>query len=66
MFDEGGNVVFEGRIGQDGPSLPAGIYTVVIDSNPPITLTSVVVQDQATTLITVEQDNGGFHAEVED
>jgi len=66
VYDEGGNVVFEGRIGQDGPSLPAGNYTVVIDTNPPITLTGVVVQDQSTTLITVEQTNGRFHAEVGD
>ena len=64
VYDEEGNVVFEGRIGQDGPSLPAGVYSVVIDTSPPITLTSVVVQDQSTTLITVEQANGGFHAEV--
>jgi len=66
VYDEEGNVVFEGRIGQDGPSLPAGTYTVVIDSKPPITLSNVVVQDQATTLITVEQENGGFRAEIDD
>jgi hypothetical protein len=64
VYDEEGNVVFEGRIGQDGPSLPAGIYTVVIDTSPPITLTRVVVQGESTTLITLEQANGGFHAEV--
>ena len=64
VYDEEGSVVFEGRIGEDGPSLLAGIYTVVIDTSPPITLTSVVVQDQSTTLITVEQANGGFRAEV--
>jgi len=66
VYDTEGNVVFEGRIGQDGPSLPAGSYTVVIDSNPPITLTNVLVQDQSTTLITVEQENGGFRAKVDD
>jgi len=65
VFDESGNAVFEGRIGQDGPSLPAGVYTVVIDTNPLITMSNVVVKDQATTLITVEQENGGFHAEVD-
>jgi len=64
VYDEEGNVVFEGRIGQDGPSLPAGSYTVVINATPPITLTGVVVRDQSTTLITVEQADGGFHAEV--
>jgi len=66
VYDQEGNVVFEGRIGQDGPSLPAGTYTVVIDANPPITLTNVVVVDQSTTLITVEQENGGFRAEIDD
>jgi Ca-activated chloride channel family protein len=64
VYDEEGNVVFEGRIGQDGPSLPAGTYTVVIDTSPPITLTGVVVQGQSITLITLEQANGGYHAEV--
>ena len=64
VYDEEGNVVFEGRIGQDGPSLAAGVYTVVINASPPITLTGVVVQDQLTTLITVEQSDGGFRAEV--
>jgi len=64
VYDQEGNVVFEGRIGQDGPSLPAGSYTVVIDADPAITLTNVVVEDQATTLITVEQENGGFRAEI--
>ncbi len=64
VYDEEGNTVFEGRIGEAGPALPAGVYTVVIDSNPPITLTGVVVRDQSTTLITVEQTNGEFHAEV--
>ncbi len=64
VYDDEGNSVFEGRIGQDGPSLPAGAYSVVIDTSPPITLTSVVIQDQSTTLITVEQVNGEFRAEV--
>ncbi len=66
VYDGDGNVVFEGRIGQDGPSLPAGVYDVVIDTSPPIMMNGVVVEDQSTTLITVEQENGGFHAEVED
>ena len=64
VYDEEGNIVFEGRIGQDGPSLAAGIYSVVIHATPPITVTGVVVQDQSTTLITVEQSNGAFRAEV--
>jgi hypothetical protein len=65
VYDEEGNIVFQGRIGEDGPSLPAGVYTVVIDTTPPITLTSVVVHGQSKTLITVEQANGGFRAEVD-
>ena len=65
VYDEEGNAVFEGRIGQAGPSLPAGVYSVVINTTPPITVTQVVVEDQSTTLITVEQENGGFRAEVE-
>lgn len=64
VYDGEGNVVYEGRIGQAGPSLPAGVYTVVLNTSPPITVTNVVVQDRMTTLITVEQEDGGFHAEV--
>ena len=66
VFDEVGNNVFEGRIGEEGPSLPAGVYSVVIDTKPPITLSNVVIEDQSTTLISVEQADGRFQAEVED
>lgn len=64
VYDTEDNVVFAGRLGGSGPQLPAGSYTVVIDTTPPITLSNVVVQEQQTTLITVEQANGGYQAEV--
>jgi hypothetical protein len=68
VYDENGNVVYTGRLGdggEAGPQLAAGVYSVVIDADPPITLTGVLVQDQRTTTITVERANGGYHAEVD-
>ena len=65
VYDTEGNVVFTGRLGESGPQLPTGSYTIVIDTNPPITLTNVVVQEQQTTRVTVEQSNGGYQAEVD-
>ena len=67
VYDTENNVVFTGRLGEGaGPQLPVGSYTIVIDTNPVITLTNVVVQPQHTTTITVEQANGGYQAEVGD
>ena len=65
VYDTEGNVVFTGRLGEAGSQLPTGSYTVVIDTNPPIKLTNVAVQEQQTTMITVEQANGGYQAEVD-
>ena len=65
VYDSEDNVVYSGRLGTDGPQLPAGTYTIVIDATPPITLTNVVIEEQQTTMITVEQSNGGYQAEVE-
>ncbi|MCK5584606.1 VWA domain-containing protein [Candidatus Bipolaricaulota bacterium] len=64
VYDTEGNIVFTGRLGDSGPQLPTGAYTIVIDATPPITLTNVLVREQQTTLITVEQANGGYQAEV--
>jgi len=65
VYDSEGTIVYSGRLGQDGPQLPAGTYTIVIDATPPITLNDVVVEEQQTTMIRVEQSNGGYQAEVE-
>lgn len=64
VYNIGGDVVFAGRLGDSGPQLPTGSYTIVIDTTPPITLSNVIVQEQQTTMITVEQANGGYRAEV--
>lgn len=64
VYDTEGNIVFTGRLGDSGLQLPTGTYTIVIDATPPITLTNVLVREQQTTLITVEQANGGYQAEV--
>jgi len=65
VYDGEGNEVFAGRIGEAGPDLPTGVYTVVIDTTPPTTLSGVLVEERQTTRITVEQVNGGYQAEIE-
>jgi hypothetical protein len=65
VYDTEGNVVFEGRLGDEGPQLPTGSYSIVIDTAPPITLSNVVVQEQQITTVKVEQSNGGYQADVE-
>lgn len=64
VYDLEGNVVYAGRLGESGPQLPTGSYTIVIDTTPPITLSNVVISEQLTTQVTVEQSNGGYQAEV--
>jgi len=64
VYDTEGSIVSTGRLGEAGPQLPAGAYTIVIDTTPAITLTNVVVTEQQTTTVTVEQANGGYQAEV--
>ncbi len=64
VYDATGNVVYSGRLGDQGPKLPAGTYRVVIDTSPQIVLESVVISDQQTTRITVERTNGGYDAAV--
>jgi hypothetical protein len=64
VYDLEDNVVFAGRLGESGPQLPAGAYTIVIDTTPAITLSNVVISEQLTTHVTVEQANGGYQAEV--
>jgi len=65
VYDATGNVAYVGRLGEPGPKLAPGTYSVVIDTTPPTTINNVVVQEQETTLITVQQANGGYEAEVE-
>lgn len=65
VYDAEGIIVFEGRLGGDGPQLPTGSYTIVIDTTPAITLTNVVVSDQQTTTVNVQQTNGSYQADVD-
>jgi len=64
VYDENGNEVFSGRLGGDSPELAVGTYTVVIETDPPIVIEDVVVEEQKTTTITVEAANGGYEADV--
>ncbi|MBU0595648.1 VWA domain-containing protein, partial [Candidatus Bipolaricaulota bacterium] len=65
VYDATGNVAFVGRLGEDGPELAPGTYSVVIDTSPPTVINNVIVTERQTTLITVQQSNGGYQAEIE-
>lgn len=64
VYDLEGNVVYEGVLGEAGPQLPIGTYTVILDTDPPITQ-QVTVSEQQTTVITVTQENGSYRTEVD-
>lgn len=66
VYDQAGNPISTGRLGEEGPRLPAGTYRVVIDTVPPIVLEDVVVSEAETTMITVERSDGGYRAAVGD
>ena len=65
VYDPEGNVVFEGRLGEAGPQLPVGSYTMVIDTTPSISK-SVTIAEQHTTNVSVEKEaDGTYTATVE-
>jgi len=65
VYDSTGASVYTGRLGEaSGPQLPIGTYRVVINTNPPYVLESVVVSSQQTTVVSVEQQNGSVTAHV--
>lgn len=63
VYDEAGNLVYSGRLGEaSGPRLPVGTYRVVINTQPAISGTAVVSEQQTTT-ITVERQDGRYQAD---
>jgi len=64
VYDQEGNAVYVGRLGDEGPKLPAGTYRVVIDTDPPIVLENVLISEEETTKITVERADGSYRAQV--
>jgi len=65
VYDQAGNPVYTGRLGDEGPKLPAGTYRVVIDTVPPLALENVVISEEQTTKIKVLRNDGGYQAAVE-
>ena len=65
VYDSSGSLVYTGRLGEaTQPTLPAGTYRVVINTNPPYVLENVVLSNQRTTVVSVEQQDGGVTAKV--
>ncbi|MEW5826734.1 MAG: VWA domain-containing protein [Candidatus Bipolaricaulota bacterium] len=63
VFDLEGNLVYTGRLGEaSGPELAVGTYQVVIGTQPAITGT-VVVSEQQTTTVTIERRDGQYVAD---
>jgi hypothetical protein len=56
VYDVSGAVVFTGRLGEEQiPRLDVGTYRVVVNTQPPIIFDNVVITDNQTTTVTVEQ-----------
>jgi Mg-chelatase subunit ChlD len=64
VHNEQGEVVFSGVLGEPGPSLPVGVYRVVIETLPPLELEGVAIQPQQTTTIALQRSDGTYSAEV--
>ena len=64
VYNQQGEEVFIGVLGEAGPRLPPGVYRVVIDAFPAFVLENVAIQSDRTTTITLERSNGNYSAEV--
>ena len=64
VYDESGQEVFAGVVGEPEAYLSAGLYRVVIDTLPPLTLESVAVEPDQTTTIAINRLDGTYSAEV--
>ncbi len=62
VFDSQGAKVFEGVIGEEGPQLQPGTYSVVVLGTPPLVLDSVVVKPGETTKYEVTRTDKGYSA----
>ncbi len=65
VFDDQGQKVFEGVLGETGPQLPSGTYRVVILTSPPLVLENVNVQSGQTTQIKLNRTDAGYTAETQ-
>jgi len=64
IYDQSGQEVFSGKLGEPALNLPAGLYRVVIDATPPVTIENVEVRANKTTTIAVTPADGGYTTEV--
>ena len=65
VYNEQGENVFMGLLGETGPRLPAGLYRVFIETSPPLELVDVSVQSNQTTTIRLRRSDGEYETEVE-
>jgi len=55
VYDSSGAFVYSGRLGEaESPQLPAGVYRVVVNTQPAIVVENVVVLDGQTTIVPIE------------
>jgi hypothetical protein len=62
VFDAQGEKVFEGIIGEEGPQLAPGTYSVVVLGTPALVVDSVIVRPGETTKYEVTRTNTGYSA----
>ncbi len=64
VYNDLGELVFAGVLGEAGPRLPTGVYRVIIETVPPLELTGISVQSAQTTTITLRRADGNYVTEV--
>jgi len=65
VYNEQGESIFVGVLGEPGPRLPAGLYDVIIETTPPLELLGVAIQAEQKTTITLRRSNGNIIPEVQ-
>ncbi len=65
VYNEQGESVFVGVLGEPGPRLPAGLYDVIIETIPPLELMGVSIQAEQKTTITLRRSDGSIIPEVQ-
>ncbi|HUT87585.1 MAG TPA: VWA domain-containing protein [Candidatus Heimdallarchaeota archaeon] len=65
VYNEQGESIFVGVLGEPGPRLPAGLYDVIFETTPPLELMGVAIRAEQKTTITLRRSDGSIIPEVQ-
>ena len=65
VYNEQGENIFTGVLGEPGPRLPAGLYDVIIETTPTLELRGITIQAEQKTTITLRRSDGSIIPEVQ-